>query len=226
MSELEILKCPSCGASVDLDEKQEYGFCKYCGSKVIKKSSIVQKVEVTNPVKIDGRINIVNNEFEAQLAKVDHMAQKFLNIRNKSKSKVFQKITEYTEDDIINAYKRLENIGAHEAKLWEHLMEFYVKANMYDNVIYTTSVSEFEDTVNDIYSMIIKYEEDEEILDEIDEDYEPQKVVKQFKEKMKKISAYDLFDKKHPQASAVLTILIGLGIEALIILGLYLSSKS
>ena len=40
---LEPLNCPQCGGAVDLDDNQEYGFCKYCGTKVINTYSVKQK---------------------------------------------------------------------------------------------------------------------------------------------------------------------------------------
>lgn len=48
---LEALKCPQCGGDVELDENQEYGFCKYCGTKV----------QNTNFKIIKGKIELVGN---------------------------------------------------------------------------------------------------------------------------------------------------------------------
>ena len=39
------LKCPSCNANIELDGAREFGFCCYCGTKVIFKD---------NNKKIDG----------------------------------------------------------------------------------------------------------------------------------------------------------------------------
>lgn len=38
------VKCPSCGGDIELDDSREYGFCLYCGAKVMFKEA-VQKVE-------------------------------------------------------------------------------------------------------------------------------------------------------------------------------------
>lgn len=48
---LEVLKCPQCGGDVELDENQQYGFCKYCGAKV----------QNTNFKVIKGEVKIVGN---------------------------------------------------------------------------------------------------------------------------------------------------------------------
>jgi len=53
---LEPLICPQCNGDVVLDDEQEFGFCKYCGTKVqnIKKD----RVKLTGKVKIDISDNI------------------------------------------------------------------------------------------------------------------------------------------------------------------------
>ena len=53
---LEALKCPSCTGEVQLDKDQEFGFCKYCGTKV-QNSSIKH---VRGKVKIDKRTDLDN----------------------------------------------------------------------------------------------------------------------------------------------------------------------
>jgi len=57
-SGLEALRCPQCEGDVELDKDQEYGFCKYCGTKV----------QNTNFKVIKGKVKIDNDEFvEKQL---------------------------------------------------------------------------------------------------------------------------------------------------------------
>ncbi len=36
------LFCPSCGASIELDENREFGFCVYCGTKIAQDKLIVE----------------------------------------------------------------------------------------------------------------------------------------------------------------------------------------
>lgn len=53
------LKCPSCGANIQLNDTQEFGFCQYCGTKIIQD---IQKIKITveNEVKVQG-ISTVEN---------------------------------------------------------------------------------------------------------------------------------------------------------------------
>lgn len=36
------LKCPNCGASIELDESREFGFCQYCGTRVVQDKLIIE----------------------------------------------------------------------------------------------------------------------------------------------------------------------------------------
>lgn len=48
---LEALTCPKCNGEVNLDKDQEYGYCKYCGTKV--QNNNFKKVIVKGKIKID-----------------------------------------------------------------------------------------------------------------------------------------------------------------------------
>ena len=45
------VKCPSCGAEVNLDEDREFGFCTYCGTKIVQEKIVV---EHRGQVSVDG----------------------------------------------------------------------------------------------------------------------------------------------------------------------------
>lgn len=45
------VKCPNCGAEVNLDESREFGFCTYCGTKVVQEKIVV---EHRGQVSVDG----------------------------------------------------------------------------------------------------------------------------------------------------------------------------
>lgn len=49
---IKTLKCTSCGADIELDDSREFGFCKFCGTKLM----LVEKVEIkhTGTVSVDG----------------------------------------------------------------------------------------------------------------------------------------------------------------------------
>lgn len=36
------LKCPSCGANIDFDNSRDFGFCSYCGTKIMIEKKIVE----------------------------------------------------------------------------------------------------------------------------------------------------------------------------------------
>lgn len=47
------VKCPSCGADVQLDDSREFGFCSYCGAKVVQEKIVV---EHRGTVRIEGTV--------------------------------------------------------------------------------------------------------------------------------------------------------------------------
>ncbi len=36
------LKCPSCGAEIQMDSSREFGFCQYCGTKIVQDKMVVE----------------------------------------------------------------------------------------------------------------------------------------------------------------------------------------
>lgn len=53
---LEVLKCPQCDGDIELDEKQQYSFCKYCGTKVQNSNFKV----IEGEVRISGNPTVQN----------------------------------------------------------------------------------------------------------------------------------------------------------------------
>ena len=45
------LKCPSCGADIELDKSREFGFCQYCGTKIVQDKQII---EYRGTINVDG----------------------------------------------------------------------------------------------------------------------------------------------------------------------------
>ena len=86
---LEALKCPNCNGDVDLDKNQEYGFCKYCGTKV----------QNTNFKVVKGKIKIDNDE----------KIEKLYILARRAKS----------EDDSETAFKYYEEILKERPEDWE-----------------------------------------------------------------------------------------------------------
>ena len=51
------LKCPSCGSDITLDDSRTYGFCSYCGTKLVQDKQII---ELRGSVGIDHSAQIQN----------------------------------------------------------------------------------------------------------------------------------------------------------------------
>ena len=48
----KALTCPNCGAQIQVDSSKDFGFCMYCGSKIM----LTQKINVEH----SGSVNIGN----------------------------------------------------------------------------------------------------------------------------------------------------------------------
>lgn len=55
---LVALKCPHCGGDIQLDDAHEFGFCLYCGTKIIVRDEVVNQ---TNNFHADVR-NVYNGQ--------------------------------------------------------------------------------------------------------------------------------------------------------------------
>ena len=51
---LVAMKCPACGADIELDNSSEFGFCSFCGSKVMQEKIVVEH---------QGNVKIDNSEY-------------------------------------------------------------------------------------------------------------------------------------------------------------------
>lgn len=68
---LEALICPNCNGEVELDKNQEFGFCKYCGTKIqnknikiVKGKIKIDKTKETDNYYIIARRALDENDFE------------------------------------------------------------------------------------------------------------------------------------------------------------------
>ncbi|MCQ2481360.1 MAG: hypothetical protein MJ121_04510, partial [Clostridia bacterium] len=48
------MKCPSCSADIELDDSREFGFCNFCGTKVMQDKIVVEH---------RGNVKVDNSEF-------------------------------------------------------------------------------------------------------------------------------------------------------------------
>ncbi len=52
------LKCPSCGANLELDDDREIAYCQYCGTRLML--DLCQRVKLDGPINVEGIANISN----------------------------------------------------------------------------------------------------------------------------------------------------------------------
>ena len=62
------VKCPNCGAAIQLDSSREEGFCSYCGSKVLVQEAI-NKVKIDKSGDIQNFLNLSKASIEANNGK-------------------------------------------------------------------------------------------------------------------------------------------------------------
>ena len=68
---LKVLKCPECGANIELEENRDFCFCSYCGCKIILDSQ-KQEITINKNIKVNKTVSYTNhyiNEAEVIEAK-------------------------------------------------------------------------------------------------------------------------------------------------------------
>lgn len=65
------MKCPACGATLDVEDEIDTFYCKYCGTKVIVEG---QSPEV---IKAKTKIKLADKEIEKEKVKLDYKARYF-----------------------------------------------------------------------------------------------------------------------------------------------------
>ena len=61
---ITALKCPGCGANVEFDSDRDYGFCEYCGTKVMQEKIVVEH-RVDETEKYGNIIRLANQAYAA-----------------------------------------------------------------------------------------------------------------------------------------------------------------
>lgn len=57
------LKCPQCGADIDIEEDRKMIFCQYCGSKIVIDDE-VNRSEITHVIRDEAKIQAAANELK------------------------------------------------------------------------------------------------------------------------------------------------------------------
>ena len=77
------LKCPQCGADIELDDSREFGFCQYCGTKIMQEQ---QNIHLSGSVSVDKQ-----QEIQSMLARANTLISQH---RNKEAIKLYERILE------------------------------------------------------------------------------------------------------------------------------------
>ena len=64
---LTPLKCPSCGSDIELDSSREFGFCMYCGTKIMLSQHVV--------VRHTGSVDVLGSEIDRKVASAEKMVE-------------------------------------------------------------------------------------------------------------------------------------------------------
>ncbi len=76
---LVAVKCPQCGADIQLDDSREFGFCNYCGTKIMQDKIVVEhtgSVKVDNTESLKNYLSMAENAIKASNGKE---AQEYVN---------------------------------------------------------------------------------------------------------------------------------------------------
>ena len=58
---LTPLVCPECRGNIQLDDEKEFGFCLYCGCKVVLTDNLKTKVVVTHDTELEATRKLLSN---------------------------------------------------------------------------------------------------------------------------------------------------------------------
>lgn len=78
---LIALKCPNCNGDIQLDNRNQFGFCMYCGCKVMLQESIPKKITIDESDKVDSYLSLANDHLRNGLRlQALEYAEKVINI--------------------------------------------------------------------------------------------------------------------------------------------------
>lgn len=60
------LKCPDCGANIELDSEREFGFCSYCGTKILINSEMNENEANVKIANINANIELEKMKMEKE----------------------------------------------------------------------------------------------------------------------------------------------------------------
>ena len=106
------LTCPNCGAAIELSDDRQYGFCTYCGTKVIQDKVIVEhrgKVSVSGVADVQALLDratlfLEDNQFD----KASEYCERVLDIDPKNADAYTAKLMSQTHCDRIDKLSKSE----------------------------------------------------------------------------------------------------------------------
>lgn len=106
------LKCPQCGANIELDDAREFGFCPYCGTKAMQE---LQNIHLSGSVIVDRSNDVANLLIRAQALMVQG--------RRKDAIRVYERILEIdpANDDAMDSLHAVEHIISSPNVLVKHV---------------------------------------------------------------------------------------------------------
>ena len=151
------MKCKNCG-SENLDNQK---FCGNCGAKI-------ENINMNNE-------EITDNLYKARLAQANNAVELFL-------SKKTHSLIEYQQ--ISNLFGEVEKIGAQNSQTFISELEFYIKANMLDDIIPANNVQLFENTFDNIMKLALLNAKSEDEKEKIKSKFNKEKIINEFKQKL------------------------------------------
>ena len=149
--------CKNCGSEVPENQK----FCGNCGAKV----------EVSN----SNGGEFTDNAYNVKLAKANNAVELFL-------SKEVHSLIEYQQ--ISNLFGEVENVGAQNSQTYVSELEFYIKANMLNDLIVANNAELFEKTYDNIIKLALLNAKSEDEKEKIKTKFNKEKILSEFKTKL------------------------------------------
>jgi len=97
------LKCPNCGGNLEFEDSREFGFCQFCGTKVMIREEINKTVN--NTVNNFNSTTIISNDHNEQHKKMLAAAQKALNEENYTTAKKIAETVVAQDLTVADAYR-------------------------------------------------------------------------------------------------------------------------
>ncbi len=73
------IKCPNCGGDIELEDTREFGFCVYCGTKIMITEKVTQKIQIDESHRIDTWLAFCESELKSgDYSAVEKYAEKIL----------------------------------------------------------------------------------------------------------------------------------------------------